>query len=457
MTKPLASSPALSKKSIAWDVGLCLVLLLLLFGAREIGLLSPSGPIADQLMKLYANVEPHPERAQDFAFIAIDADSLLFMDEPLITPRDRLVDLLDFVTTPDGGPGPRAVVVDIALSHRTDELDGRKANINVWKKAWLPADRAIWNFLERYDKDIPIILARGFSLDRTEADSRLQRPERSFLDDNRGIAPLSFWTSDVDANVKQAEPHRVFWASPLFTRDSDLLVRRWHLWTPWCLYGDAGILPSVQLISLALASDDSIIVIETLKDRFRELAPASCSDDGERDIAEGTSIVTLPGTAADQTGVVIDLGGGTESKRIVYTVPWHPALADGSRAPVRGRSIHMPPPIPAHEILDNKDPNDLPDKRSFDDRIVVIGASNQLSGDNHLTPIGAMPGAMVIINAIQSLSQLGTLKPLPWPYELAVAAGFMAVTLFLSYLLYKPLARLVTPIVVIALAAWLRI
>ncbi|SVD86106.1 uncharacterized protein METZ01_LOCUS438960, partial [marine metagenome] len=49
------------------------------------------------------------------------------------------------------------------------------------------------------------------------------------------------------------------------------------------------------------------------------------------------------------------------------------------------------------------------------DRIVVIGGSFAENRDNYLTPIGMMPGAMILINAMHSLLQYGQMeRPSPW-------------------------------------------
>jgi len=44
---------------------------------------------------------------------------------------------------------------------------------------------------------------------------------------------------------------------------------------------------------------------------------------------------------------------------------------------------------------------------------MVIGASFAESRDRHLTPLGEMPGTLVLINAIQSLYQHGELTAPP--------------------------------------------
>jgi len=51
-------------------------------------------------------------------------------------------------------------------------------------------------------------------------------------------------------------------------------------------------------------------------------------------------------------------------------------------------------------------------------KIVVIGASYRDGHDVYLTPIGEMPGSLIIINAIHSLLQYGGISSLP-------SVGFM--------------------------------
>ena len=452
MVKNKKPSPALFK-SMKWDLCVSLILLALIFGARQAGLFSPSGPIADRLMRLYVNYEPYPERAQDFVFIDIDADSVIAMGEPLITPRDKLVEFLKFATEPTGGSGPKAIIVDIALSHRTDELDGRRSSENgePADKGALPnADQLLWDFLEHgYNGDVPIILARGFSLDYSESASDHPRPEPSFLDDHPSVMPMSWWASETAAQNPPAKQRRIFWAAPLYARDSDLLVRDWHLWTPWCLNGQVGAMPSVQLATVVLASDSPSQTLSELRRHLTELAPTECGV-GIKQGEKKARAMIVTNTGADGAGITIDVNNGDEARRIVYTMPWHPTAGGSSK----GRSIHMVP-IPAHKILPAEKEQTAPNPSILNNRIVVIGASNRTAGDDHLTPIGAMPGAMILMNSIQSLSQLGTLRPVPWTYELAVAVVLIIVMLGPSYLFFRPIARIVSPFLVLLLAAFL--
>ena len=47
--------------------------------------------------------------------------------------------------------------------------------------------------------------------------------------------------------------------------------------------------------------------------------------------------------------------------------------------------------------------------------VVIIGGSYEVGGDIHNTPLGKMPGAMVIANAVDTMQTCGILQPLPGP------------------------------------------
>ena len=76
---------------------------------------------------------------------------------------------------------------------------------------------------------------------------------------------------------------------------------------------------------------------------------------------------------------------------------------------VREERVPLVVHLPALPIVENDDVAADPVR----DRIVVIGGSNAESRDMFLTPVGAMPGSMVLLNAINSLLQQGQLHQLP--------------------------------------------
>jgi CHASE2 domain-containing sensor protein len=69
------------------------------------------------------------------------------------------------------------------------------------------------------------------------------------------------------------------------------------------------------------------------------------------------------------------------------------------------------------------------------DNIVVIGGSYSDGRDMHSTPLGSMPGALIIINAIHSLLQHGEIKPSPiWLKLLLTAIAIILVSILFMYL-----------------------
>jgi CHASE2 domain-containing sensor protein len=64
-------------------------------------------------------------------------------------------------------------------------------------------------------------------------------------------------------------------------------------------------------------------------------------------------------------------------------------------------------------------------------RLVVIGGSFRDSGDWHNTPLGAMPGALLVVNAAHALAQYGTPHEPPWWQRLPIALGIIIVVAWL--------------------------
>ena len=70
------------------------------------------------------------------------------------------------------------------------------------------------------------------------------------------------------------------------------------------------------------------------------------------------------------------------------------------------------------------------------DRIVVIGGSFAESQDIHLTPLGAMPGALIIINAFQSLTEHGELEAIPLWLVLLIET-VLIVVMSIAFIVYR--------------------
>ena len=79
----------------------------------------------------------------------------------------------------------------------------------------------------------------------------------------------------------------------------------------------------------------------------------------------------------------------------------------------------------------------------FRDKIVVIGAHGNWQQDEHLTPLGMMPGPELHLNAINSLLHPDFIRELPPLANAVIVIAFALVPLLLHRYLRKPYARFI--------------
>jgi CHASE2 domain-containing sensor protein len=118
------------------------------------------------------------------------------------------------------------------------------------------------------------------------------------------------------------------------------------------------------------------------------------------------------------------------AQRILYTIPWRLANRDDVRPLVPWRDGIAAPileTVPAGAVAEGR-----ADTSALRDRVVVIGGSFADARDLYATPLGEMPGAIVLVNSIESLIQYGQLSPAPgwlrWILLVAMLFGMGAVS-----------------------------
>lgn len=456
-------------------VGLVFLGLVFVFQSRNWQDWVPTDAYFDWFMPVLAGLAPEG-RQRSFLFIDIDHRTARALGDPLLTPRHRIVELLDFATSRKGpeSPGARLVVLDIALGHRFDEVDGRKplpakdtsCDEGGEGPAWLTseADRILWTFFcNPDDARPPVLLARAFDLGARGGEQEWHGgAEASFLDGHPNIAGVDWFTSAAGDPADDAAK-RAYWASPLFLRDDKLIIRGWHLWSSFCSGNGAtgseriDILPSVQLASLALTNDE--IGPGRLRDRLTALLRkrTACTPEMLQDLDEAELDNAFAGSGAPR----VDLGHDDLGRRVLYTLPWDKDLRQRvpERLEVLPACAILEPSMGADEgtkkdkgtgedeVEGEKHLCDRPgeiDRSILDDRIVVIGASNPQARDMHGTPVGAMPGGVVLINAIQSLNSYGTLQPVSGWVQFVSAVVLVVAVIALFYVLNFRLAALVS-------------
>jgi len=311
-----------------------------------------------------------------FTFLDIDDESYAAWGEPYHAPRDKILKLVDFA----GSAGAQLIVLDIDLARAGIDPDD---------------DHKLGTYLARYGELAsrpPLILVRTFT---------------------RGNGDNGQWVNIRPSFLDEFElPATIHWAQPLFKATLwDGVIRHWHLVKFGCLNGQPLLVPATQLLAVALLSDPD----SPPRNRFADLNTVRIENCATVN-ATGTSVTTHDSDAMVSSET--ELG-----QRLIYTIPWHEPAPDliTIRANVITESTR--------ELS-----NDL-----LRDRIVIIGASFADSRDIHRTPIGEMPGALIIANAIKSFSLYGQLRP---PATWALWAQKLALILLVAWA-YSRLTSLV--------------
>ncbi|EDN72247.1 membrane protein [Beggiatoa sp. SS] len=89
---------------------------------------------------------------------------------------------------------------------------------------------------------------------------------------------------------------------------------------------------------------------------------------------------------------------------MLYTIPWY--LNPGKTLPTVSDGRDLLTIMSANKIL-NKSVSD----KALRDSVTIIGGGYLAGRDWHATPLGWMPGMLVLVNSIQSLLQYGILQP----------------------------------------------
>ncbi|GEM_PF-1158707 len=229
------------------------------------------------------------------------------------------------------------------------------------------ADQALAEFLRAYDaKQPPLLLLRNF-----------------YPPGSARIRPLFFDATQAGTGIA--------WAQPLFQRDThDHNLRRWFLSRLGCAADKPLLLPSFQLLADAWLHGDQL----ALQQALNAATPATCADSHPPDLHYRA----------------LDSHSHGIGERLIYSQPWPPQTQEVLKIPaLTAEGCAAKPADCDAELLRG--------------RIVVIGSSHQASHDLHHTPLGDMPGMMVIVNAIKSFHQFGqTSTPPSWVKWLLEAA-----------------------------------
>lgn len=357
-------------------IGMAIVLLLLVF--------QDAGPVRDSreksidwLVRMHRGIAATDDAAtRPFVLYDIDETSHEKWGEPFHVPRDKLARLMETALA----AGPAVLFVDVELARPT------------------PADDALLAVLQQHIQrpaGATLILLSGF---------------KEKVDPERG-GYLSIRDSFVNAAL--AGGASLNWANSLFERDRDQLIRRWK---PFVVTCDAQYrampLPAVQLV--ALAAIEGSAAKAQLAAWLHGFAEESCF----APVSADTAPLVLGGRS-------LSVADSPFGQRILFSFPWQ--LEAGETRPetlFEGQRTRLLSVIPAHVVTEGGLRPDVPPGH-----VAVIGASHADARDIHATPLGDMPGSLLLINAMHSLFQHGQLvNPPAWLQMLSAALMLIVVS-----------------------------
>lgn len=392
-------------------IGLVIELALIVFHHTELPALKIAEDAAmDFVMRHYNNVSLG---AENNAYVLLDIDQQTYeaWGEPFYVPRGKLLDLIEFAATGN----PAVIIVDIDLS-KADDTE---------------SESRLKEYIKNYDTgDHPPLV--------------LMRTLKPTLENTTETRPSTQRSSFLDTNVSGSG--NIFWASPHYKRDSDYRVRRWLLSQPTCKENQPEVLVSVELLVKA--------VLAAADEQGKEAAMLRAGDslDARAMVAARTRTslnqcfapirfhcdAALPEDITHESTNCaighhdISLDPSVLAQRLIYSIPYN--VAEGIKRPtveINHRPAELLKVLSALDITDSKH---QPRATSLEGKVVVIGGSYRETRDWYATPLGEMPGALVIVNAIHSLGVNGQLQPPgAWLKLLIVAVLIIVMSLLFAW------------------------
>ncbi|MDM8559287.1 CHASE2 domain-containing protein [Candidatus Parabeggiatoa sp. HSG14] len=335
----------------------------------------------DTLMQIRQKIIHANPDIPPFVWLDIDDNTHQAWNTPMFTPRNRLLNLINTAVN----AGASLVIVDVDLSRKTP-MDGLEKYTQ--GLAHHPYDKALSDFLGNYKTVCEhkpvcpvIILAQAFQ--------------------SNSASPHNTRSSFLDEAVKKSAPY-VQWASTLFFRDFyEHKVRHWWLWQSAYTDGQPKIIPSIQLLAAALIRNDM-----SQPARFENFFQHFHLQD-----SFGTPTTLKPPESIQIGKLTVSTGQHGVKQRVMFSMPW----LVNNKAPRLPYYVNNQAALPVITILPAQPYAKISPTTSLEslkNSIVVIGGSYREGRDTHLTPLGEMPGALIIINAIHTLLEYEEIKPL---------------------------------------------
>jgi len=374
----------------------------------------------DWVMKILVRSQPAPtikEHLIPIRWIDVDEKTYEQLGEPLSIQRGTLWKLISEAIAAQAA----VIVVDFALD-RPIEIEGDTLLTQCLENYSALATRSVApNKISCFQstdlKAFPkILLAKGLKINQAPMAERLSQ-----LSAAPAVTPKDN-THALESIVRTSSV--LFWTSTTFAREADQVARRWRLFEPtkrerlnndsdW----ESNVLPSIPLLTWAILRTPNIegetfdakIFLEALRNHFGSenagQLPERCADKNSSDAWE------ITGSRLPQT-IRLSLCPNDLEQRVPYLVgnleePWPSPMV-----PFAGNSELLFDQIYARELLAQPHQDEFmkSTRDSLKGKIVIIGASYDDSRDFHGTPIGRIPGALWMANAIAGIMEFGQMK-----------------------------------------------
>lgn len=399
--------PRLYQVATALLIGVLLQVVLAVFEPPTLRVMRVAADdAADRMIRLAERTRASKRDMPVFALIDVDDATYMEWGARPVTPRDKLKIVLERVAKSK----PLAILLDVDLSYSDASNPGGEA--------------ALGKFFEDYPASAPpLLLVRSLY---------------------HGAAPPALPFARPASYDRSTDKPNVLWGSPLFERDTDGKIRRWRLLAQACSDGRPVVLPALHLAAAmimraGLAGQSAIDAVNEVPKRLASFGADTCARPSDR---SGLVLAQQDGYPA------IRIGGADVSNRVLYHTAWQSnAVSLGQAAGSEGRTVPLVAIRPANLLLRGDQGDPVP---GIENKLVVIGGSFGDSGDWHDTPIGRMPGVMLLINAIDALAVSGSPRE-PSPLEMATISTLILLITAICVAFFRPVvAALLTAGVIFA-------
>lgn len=425
-------------------LGVAVEILLIVASVFHVGIVRSAQDWAlDSMMRLQAKqvqvqAEPH-DQLRRLALVAVDDSTWRDVrwggGEPAVAPREQLAELV----TKAFEAGARQVILDVLIETAREASPQEDQQFAATLQQLLDT--------KRIDRIHRLILVRSLRQPPDLGVTTVQEAHGALHGRTEtGYLPELRQSPAIDKVVAESGG-RIVLAAPYFRYSPDRVLRDWELFQTVCerhvstAGQDAGhirVVPAVQLVVAAfMVGVDDRALPWTSSRTGQGCLTFPRAQDGRVLALNATELAARHAEGAApvrQLQATVDgvTAGAWATMRSAFAqsnieISAGRVSADSLANRVVYRHDSAPLTLSAMEMLQASEPPDLKDY------VVVIGQTFPESRDMHLTPIGVMPGAMVLINAIDSMVRHQVVEKPPswlvWPLTLAlliVVAGLNA-------------------------------